>query len=87
MLGRALGQKRDQIGAKWRLNPIAEEVAANHREAAAGGAISGEAASSGSLGSLPREAVDAALQGDEAALLAWLDSGGRVNATCRAAPR
>jgi len=62
------------------------DVTANHREAAAGGAggaSSGEAASSGSLGNLPEEAMDAAFQGEEAALLAWLDSGGQVNATCR----
>ena len=38
---------------------------------------------SGRLGSLPKEARKAALQGEEAALLAWLDSGGQVNATCR----
>ena len=54
--------------------------------AKAGGAKSGEAASSG-LG-LHEEAAlavwEAAARGDEAALLAWLDSGGRVNATCGA---
>ena len=33
-------------------------------------------------GSLPEEARQAAAQGNEAALLAWLSSGGRVNATC-----
>ena len=33
-------------------------------------------------GSLPKEARKAAGRGDEAALLAWLESGGRVNATC-----
>ena len=31
----------------------------------------------------PSEVVAAALKGDEAELLAWLDSGGRVNATSR----
>ena len=68
-----------------------EEVTAAQREAAggAGGAPSGEAAagaraaaSSGSLGSLPAETARAAGRGEEAALLAWLDSGGRVHATC-----
>ena len=44
-----------------------------------GGASSGEAASSGRL---PNEAGVAAARGDETPLLAWLDSGGRVNATC-----
>jgi len=44
-------------------------------------ASSSEAASS--LGSLSKEAAMAAVRGDEAALLAWLDSGGRVNATGR----
>ena len=39
------------------------------------------AASSGSLGSLPAKAAKAAVEGDEGALLSWLDSGGRVNAT------
>merc|ERR1712086_338800 len=61
------------------------EVTASQREAAAGGAggaSSGEAASSSSLGSLPEEAANAATRGEESALLAWLDSGARVNATC-----
>jgi ankyrin repeat protein len=66
------------------------EVTASRREAAggAGGASSGEAAaaaagaSASSLGGLPEEARQATVRGDEAALLAWLDSGGRVNATC-----
>ena len=49
-------------------------------QSVASGASSGEAASSGLLGSLPKEAALAAAEGDEAALLAWLDSGGRVNA-------
>ena len=53
----------------------------------AGGASSGAAASIGSLGSLPAEATLAIAQGDEAALLAWLDSGGQVNATCKAGDR
>jgi len=53
-------------------------VAGIFGEAAAGAS---DAASSSLLGSLPAEAATAALQGDEAALLAWLDSGGRVNAT------
>ena len=60
-------------------------MTATRREAAAGGAggaSSGEAASSDSLVTLPKEAFEAALQGDEAALLAWSDSGGQVNATC-----
>ena len=43
----------------------------------------GEAASSGSIGSLPDEVAIAAGRGDEAALLAWLDSDGQVNATRR----
>ena len=57
------------------------EVTAGRREAAAGGAggaSSGEAASSDSLVTLPKEAFEAALQGDEAALLSWLESGGQV---------
>ena len=33
------------------------------------------------MGRLPKEAATAAGRGDEAALLAWLDSGGKVNAT------
>ena len=33
--------------------------------------------------SLPEAAFQAAGRGEEAALLAWLDSGGQVNATCR----
>ena len=50
-------------------------------QSVASGASSGEAASSGLLGSLlSKEAALAAADGDEAALLAWLDSGGRVNA-------
>ena len=48
-------------------------------EAAAGAS---NAASSSSLGSLPEEAAIAVVDGDEAALLSWLDSGGQVNATC-----
>ena len=68
------------------------EVAASRREALAGGAggdpsveaAAGAraAASSGSLFSLPTEVAGAAVRGDEAALLTWLDSGGRVDATC-----
>ena len=33
-----------------------------------------------SMGSLPDEVTDAAGRGDEAALLAWLDRGGQMNA-------
>ena len=32
------------------------------------------------MGSLPDEVTDAAGRGDEAALLAWLDRGGQINA-------
>ena len=37
------------------------------------------------IGSLPQAAWTAAGRGDDAALLSWLESGERVNATCRAA--
>ena len=53
-------------------------VAGTSGEAAAGAS---DAASSSLLGSLPAEAAKAAAEGDEAALLAWLDNDGRVNAT------
>ena len=33
------------------------------------------------LGSLPAEAANAVVEGDEAALLSWLDSDGQVDAT------
>ena len=45
-------------------------------------AVAGSA-SSGLLGRLPNEAGIAAGRGDETALLAWLESGGRVNASCK----
>ena len=47
------------------------------------GAAVVEAAETGKVGRLPQAVGDAAEHGDEAALLAWLDSGGQVNATHR----
>ena len=65
--------------------PSAEAGGAGAAEgaSAAASASSGEGGAEAELssGAVPKEVVQATERGDEAAVLAWLDGGGRVNAT------